>query len=213
MDPATSSAAAEAHWQSVYLAKSDAELSWFQDRPATSLSLHARIDPRPVRVLDVGGGQSALVAALLDAGPEDAPGSISVLDIAPAAVERARLRLGERSDRVRWIVGSVLEVDSLPSVDLWHDRAVLHFLTEPSDRRRYVDRAAASVVAGGHAIVANFGPQGPERCSGLPVLRQSANEIAALFASSFDLVDQAEETHLTPWGKPQQFVYSLLRRR
>ena len=200
------------HWQAVYTNKADAELSWFQDRPSSSLALIRSIEPRPVRILDVGGGQSALAAALLDAGPADPSTSIAVLDIAAAAIERAKARLGDRADRVRWIVGDVLMLEALPAVDLWHDRAVFHFLVEPQDQRRYVEQAAAPVVPGGHLIVATFGPEGPERCSGLPVMRRDAASIEAAFAPAFRLIDSVSETHVTPWGKPQAFVYGLMQR-
>ena len=200
------------HWQAVYTNKVDAELSWFQDSTSSSLALIRSIEPRPVRILDVGGGQSALAAALLDAGPADPSTSIAVLDIAAAAIERAKARLGDRADRVRWIVGDVLMLEALPAVDLWHDRAVFHFLVEPQDQRRYVEQAAASVVPGGHLIVATFGPEGPERCSGLPVMRRDAASIEAAFAPAFRLIDSVSETHVTPWGKPQAFVYGLMQR-
>ena len=135
-----------------------------------------------------------------------------MLDIAAAAIERAKARLGDRADRVRWIVGDVLMLEALPAVDLWHDRAVFHFLVEPQDQRRYVEQAAASVVPGGHLIVATFGPEGPERCSGLPVMRRDAASIEAAFAPAFRLIDSVSETHVTPWGKPQAFVYGLMQR-
>jgi SAM-dependent methyltransferase len=200
------------HWQSVYTTKTDSELSWFQDRPTRSLDLIHRLAPRPVRVLDVGGGQSALVGALLDDGSGDPPGSIAVLDIAPAAIERAKARLGPRSERVRWIVGDVLEVEHLPQVDLWHDRAVFHFLTDGAEQRRYAEAAAKAVVPGGHLLVATFGPAGPEKCSGLPVARCDAAAIEAAFAPAFRLLASASEVHTTPWGKPQEFTYAMLRR-
>ena len=212
MDRGTSSTTAQAHWQSVYTSKADAELSWFQQHPSASLALISRIEPRPVRILDVGGGQSALVGALLDAGPNDPPESLAVLDLAPAAIERAKARLGDRSDRVRWIVGDVLTLDALPKVDLWHDRAVFHFLVEPDEQRRYAERAADSVVPGGHLLVAAFALDGPERCSGLPVMRRDAASLEAAFAPAFRRVDSRSETHVTPWGKPQAFVYGLLQR-
>lgn len=211
-DSPNASPSRQEHWQAVYTTKRDAELSWFQDRPATSLDLVSSLVPRPVRVLDVGGGQSALAGELLRAMPDAPAGAIAVLDIAPAAIERAKARLGSSADRVRWIVGDVLEAPDLPTVDLWHDRAVFHFLADPDEQRRYAGRAAASVVPGGHLIVAAFGPEGPERCSGLPVARRDAASLEAAFAPAFRMVRSVLETHLTPWGKPQAFVYAVLRR-
>lgn len=211
-DPSSLPASRREHWQAVYTTKRDAELSWFQDRPEQSLALIRTITPRPVRVLDVGGGQSALVGVLLDDGPADPPRSIAVLDLASAAIDRAKARLGPRSERVRWIVGDVLGPEALPPVDLWHDRAVFHFLVAEDEQRRYAERAAAAVVPGGHLIVATFGPDGPEKCSGLPVARRDATSIEAAFAPAFRLIGSASEVHATPWGKPQPFVYAVLRR-
>lgn len=213
--PPTASATSEsrlAHWNDVYLRKQDAELSWFQRSPDLSLELIRSLHPRPVRVLDVGGGQSALAGALLSAAPADPSGSVAVLDVAPAAIERAKARVGAAAERIRWIVGDLLAVPDLPTVDLWHDRAVLHFLADPAEQRRYAERAAAQVAPGGHAVIACFAPSGPERCSGLPVVRRHAAAIETLLRPGFRLVAERTETHATPWGKPQEFAYAVLRR-
>jgi SAM-dependent methyltransferase len=196
------------HWETVYSTKGDEELSWFQHAPAMSLALIRRIHPTPRSAIDVGGGQSGLASELLRLGVED----VSVLDISSSALERARKRLGQDADRVRWIVGDALEARDL-RVHLWHDRAVFHFLTDEEDRRRYVAAASTSVLPGGHAIIATFAPTGPEKCSGLLVRRYDADALAAEFADGFTLVESATETHATPWGKAQDFTYALLRRR
>ena len=196
------------HWQSVYLSKQDAELSWFEERPATSLELVRSLPSVPRSAIDIGGGQSAFAGELLQLGVE----SIAVLDLSAAALERGKARLGANSAQVEWIVGSVLEQPFLRAVELWHDRACLHFLTDDADRRHYVTLASQSVVSGGFAILAGFAPYGPERCSGLPVRRASAEEIAAEFALAFTRVTSVRVTHSTPWGKPQAFEYVLLRR-
>lgn len=198
-----------AHWEGVYRAKGDRELSWHQDRPVVSLTLIDAIRPRPQRAIDVGGGQSAMAGALLERGVE----RVTVLEISPAAVERARARLGPAAGGVRWVVGDVLAPpEGLGEFDLWHDRAVFHFLTEAEERERYIASAGAAVRPGGHAVVAAFAPSGPERCSGLPVCRYDAAGIAGAFAPAFELVASASETHMTPWGKPQDFAYAVLRR-
>lgn len=197
-----------AHWENVYLSKADRELSWFQPSPSVSLDLIDGLVPRPTSVVDVGGGQSALAGELLDRGVT----GITVVDISPAALERGRTRLGSRSGLVRWVAGDVLEAADLGPCDLWHDRAVFHFLTERADRSRYVEAAARAVAPRGHAIVATFALTGPEKCSGLAVMRYDAASLANEFRSAFELVTSAAETHTTPWGKPQDFVYVVLRR-
>jgi len=196
------------HWERVYFTKDDTELSWFQAQPAVSLSLIDRLHPAPRRVLDVGGGQSALAGELMRRGVEQ----VSVLDIAASAIERGRKRLGPLADRVRWIVGDVLEARDLGECDVWHDRAVFHFLTDAEDRRRYVAVASGAVRPGGHAILATFAPTGPEKCSGLPVCRYGPAALEAEFAPSFRPVDSTTETHPTPWGKTQDFTYVVLER-
>lgn len=195
------------HWQTVYTTKADAELSWFQETPAPSLALIARLPALPRAAVDVGGGQSMLAGELLRLGVAQ----VSVLDVSAAAIDRAKQRLGADASRVRWIVGDALDSHGL-DVDLWHDRAVFHFLTDEADRRRYVEGAASAVRPGGHAVVATFAPSGPERCSGLPVRRYDAESLASEFGDRFTLVHRAEETHTTPWGKTQDFVYAVLRR-
>ncbi len=199
------------HWQAVYEQKTDAELSWFQASPAVALELVDSLSPRPARVIDVGGGQSLLAGELLARGV----GQVTVLDIAQAAIDRGRARLSEHGApdaRIDWRVGDVLAARDLSNYDWWHDRAVFHFLTEGADRARYVAVATAAVRAGGHLMVATFGPRGPDKCSGLPVRRYDAAELAQEFGAAFKLVAQREETHTTPWGKPQEFAYAVLRR-
>lgn len=201
------------HWQHVYETKADDQLSWFQSQPTSSLALIRTIDPAPASAIDIGGGQSALAGVLLNNGIA----RVAVLDISAAAIDRAKARLAQSADRVRWIVADVLEAAAprlrdLGTFDLWHDRAVFHFVTEPDDRRRYAETAAATVRPGGHAVIATFAPTGPEKCSGLPVQRYDANALAAEFAPGFTLVRAEPETHTTPWGKGQDFTCVLLRR-
>jgi SAM-dependent methyltransferase len=198
------------HWEAVYQTKSDEQLSWYQARPEVSLRLIEGLRPPPRRVIDVGGGQSALAGELVARGVPE----VTVLDVSAGALERARARLGPAvAGRIRWVHGDVLEVGAgLGPVDLWHDRAVFHFLTDPGDRRRYAAAAAEAVVPGGHAIVATFALTGPERCSGLPVCRYDAEGLGAEFAPAFRLAGSAAETHVTPWGKAQDFTYAVLER-
>lgn len=196
------------HWEQVYQIRDDPELSWYQTRPLKSLGLIEGVRPLPRRVIDVGGGQSALAGELLSRGVD----AITVLDISAAAIDRGRKRLGDLAQRVRWVQKDVLEEPDLGQFDLWHDRAVFHFFTQAADRRRYVAAAERSVIDGGHVVVATFSLTGPEKCSGLQVCRYDPESLAAEFGRGFEFVRSAIESHATPWGKLQDFVYVMLKR-
>jgi SAM-dependent methyltransferase len=195
------------HWESVYAAKGDAEVSWTEAELRRSLALIADVCPPPGQVIDVGGGTSALAGRLLDAGY-----AVAVLDISEAALVRSRERLGERAEDIRWIAADITARPVLGQFDVWHDRAVFHFLTDPADRAAYVSLLARTVPCGGHAVIATFAMDGPERCSGLHVRRYDPATLAAELGPAFALVTFARETHVTPWGKPQSFQYSVFRR-
>jgi len=197
------------HWEGVYTAKREREVSWFQEDPALSLELIRAVSPARGRVIDVGGGASALVDRLLDSGFEH----VAVLDISRSALDKARARLDERANAVRWIEADVTMAEDLGEFDVWHDRAVFHFLTHPADRQRYVKLARRSISPGGHLIIASFAGDGPKRCSGLDVCRYNAASLAAGLGEGFSLVREARETHLTPWGSPQAFFYGVFRRQ
>lgn len=197
------------HWEKVYSIEPDEKLSWFQKHPEQSVQLIRGLDPRARGVVDVGGGQSALAGALVTMGIE----RVVVLDVSPSAVRRGQERMGNASSSVRWLVGDVLDEHAIGDIDVWHDRAVFHFLTDEDERRRYVQRAADALPPGGHAVIATFAPNGPEKCSGLPVHRYEAHELAETFGDSFSLVRSETERHTTPWGASQEFVYVVLERR
>jgi len=194
-----------AHWESVYQAKRADEVSWFQRVPARSLDLIQHLAPdRSSRIIDVGGGASTLADALLATGYD----ALTVLDIAESALAQARARLGEEEARIRWIAGDVRTI-ALPEAafDIWHDRAVFHFLTDPGDRAAYVAQVLKAVRSGGHVVVATFAEDGPAKCSGLPVMRYSAGALRREFGDAFDLIDVASELHTTPSRHSQSFVY------
>jgi len=198
----------KSHWQSVYITKSDQELSWTQANVHTSLSLIAKAAPAHGRVIDVGGGSSVLAGRLLDLGY-----AVTVLDVSAAALARAAGKLGAQAARICWIDADVTDAPAdLGQFDLWHDRAVFQFLTEPSDRAAYRALLERTIPAGGHAIIATFAPDGPAKCSGLDVRRYDSTLLAAQIGSGFELRQSVAETHLTPWSKPQSFQYSLFRR-
>lgn len=199
----------EKHWDRIYRTKAPTEVSWYQPEARLSLALIRRVATAfDAPILDVGGGASTLADGLLRAGYRD----ITVLDVAPAALARAKERLGHRAARVRWVVADALDAPVPPaSCAVWHDRAVFHFLTDPRDRARYVAQAHRIVCPGGHIIVACFGPEGPQRCSGLEVVRYTPNGLHAEFGQDFRLLDSAREDHQTPGGSLQAFVYCLCR--
>lgn len=199
------------HWQDVYTGKASDAVSWYRPHLEVSLALLQAGGLSPAsRVIDVGGGASTLVDDLLDRGVA----AVTVLDLSAAALAVSRGRLGARAAAVDWRVGDLLGAD-LPAggYDLWHDRAVLHFLVDPADAARYAAQAAHALAPGGYAVIGGFAPDGPEKCSGLPVARRSAGDVAALLGAPFDLVAQRHEVHDTPRGTPQSFAWALLRRR
>jgi SAM-dependent methyltransferase len=198
----------EEHWNRVYGTKKPAAVSWYQASAEASMRLIRRFCSPPARVLDVGGGASVLVDALLDAGY---PRPV-VLDVSAAGLEHARTRLGPRAGLVDWVVGDVTREPGLPEVDLWHDRAVLHFLVEPADQSAYARLAARTVRRGGHAVIATFAPDGPEQCSGLPVQRHDGASVALLLGPALELLEEERQIHRTPSGSEQRFCWSVLRR-
>lgn len=197
------------HWEGVYGAKAPESVSWYQPQASRSLELIKESGVGPFgRIIDVGAGASVLVDNLLDAGYRD----LTVLDISAAALERARSRLGARAGDVTWIESDVTGTD-LPAgaFDLWHDRAVFHFLVDPGDRQAYLQVLRRALRPGGYVIIATFAEDGPERCSGLPVQRYSPQQLHAQLGDAFALVQHEREEHRTPGGAVQRFQYSLLR--
>jgi len=192
------------HWETVYSSKATDRVSWFQQHAASSLRLIQGCAAADAQIIDVGGGASVLVDNLLDAGFCN----LTVLDLAESALATSRARLGKRAQSVQWIAADITRAD-LPAAhyDVWHDRAVFHFLTDPADRARYVEQVLKSVKPGGHVIVAAFGPGGPLQCSGLDVMRYAPDALHAEFGAPFRLLGHETETHLTPAGKEQEFVY------
>ncbi|CAN5924723.1 class I SAM-dependent methyltransferase [soil metagenome] len=195
----------EQHWNDVYAQKREDEVSWFQPEAALSLDLIARCAlPRDARIIDVGGGASRLVDGLLDRGFED----VTVLDLSSAALARARERLGERGQQVQWVAADVTSFEPPDRYALWHDRAVFHFLTSPADRSAYVHVLERALADGGHAIVGTFAPDGPERCSGLPVVRYDGPALAAALGPSLTLIEALRHEHVTPAGRVQPFTFA-----
>jgi SAM-dependent methyltransferase len=193
------------HWDDVYKRKPSHEVSWYRPHLERSLGfIDAAQLPRNAGILDVGGGASTLVDDLLARGYTN----VAVLDVSPTAIDVARMRLGASASDVTWLVGDITAL-ALPerAYDFWHDRAVFHFLRDEAQRRRYVDVVRRALKPGGHIVVATFGPQGPERCSGLDVVRYSVDALHGELGGAFQKVGSATEVHRTPWGSEQEFVY------
>lgn len=194
----------QAHWNQVYQTKAPDEVSWHQTSPAGSLGLiEAAGIAKDQVVIDVGGGASVLVDCLLDAGFQRP----AVLDISAAALAHARQRLGARAGEVEWVVADVTEFIPSRQFALWHDRAVFHFLTDPADRRKYVAAMQRALLPDGHIIIGTFALDGPAKCSGLDVARYDATAIAAELGAGFQLREQRDETHVTPWNTEQRFSF------
>ena len=197
------------HWRTVYATKSPEEVSWFEAEAGASLQALRRLQVKPdMAIVDIGAGASRLADALLDLGFTD----ITLLDIADSALDASRARLGALAGRVSWQVADVREWRPEQSFDVWHDRAVFHFLTTPEDQARYLDHLHAVLKARGSAIIATFAPDGPEKCSGLPVARYSPESLAKRLGSAFTLAESRRHVHQTPWGSSQPFQYSRFRR-
>jgi 2-polyprenyl-3-methyl-5-hydroxy-6-metoxy-1,4-benzoquinol methylase len=195
----------QAHWENVYETKGEREVSWFQESPAPSLELIALAGVMPSSaIIDVGGGASRLVDSLLAQGCRD----VTVLDLSSAALATARERLGSNAGDVKWVVADVTTWRPSERYDVWHDRAAFHFLNAPEEQAAYVGRLRQALKAGGHAIIGTFALDGPDKCSGLPVTRHSADTIGGLLGPDFKLVDQRRHRHATPWQSAQNFQFS-----
>ena len=197
------------HWETVYETKSDQQVSWYREHLDNSLQLILKTKVgKEAAIIDVGGGSSTLADDLLENGFAD----VSVLDISAAALKKSQERLGNRAAQIEWIEVDITEV-SLPEnhYDVWHDRAVFHFLTDENDRKKYVELVMRSLKVGGHIIVASFGENGPQKCSGLAVVRYNPETMHSEFGKNFKLVKSITETHETPFQTTQEFIYCYCR--
>lgn len=197
------------HWERIYGSKHETELSWHQDTSEISLELARLAGVTPAhRVIDVGGGASTFTDGLIGLGVRD----ISVLDLSRTALDTQKARLGPRGADVAWIVADITTWSPERTYDLWHDRAVFHFLVESADRAAYLKRLSRALRTGGHAIIATFALDGPETCSGLPVARYGPETLADALGPDYELTAQRRQKHLTPSGVAQSFQFSLFRK-
>lgn len=199
----------QGHWQRTYQQKAENEVSWTQDSPEPSLMLvTAAASSRSSPIIDIGGGASHLVDHLLQYRYSD----VSVLDLSPAALAKARARLGELGRSVDWIVADITNWTPRRRYEVWHDRATFHFMVTDADRNAYLDRLRQVLAPGGRAVIATFAPDGPEQCSGLPVMRYNGISLARTLGPGFALVSSTQHLHRTPWDSPQSFQFSVFRR-
>jgi len=199
----------QAHWENVYATKDEHTVSWFQERPDISLDLiRATGVKTSASIIDIGGGASRLVDALIDEGFE----AITVLDLSEKALTTSKARLGARGAHVQWVVADITTWEPPQSYDVWHDRAALHFLTDPKDRAAYAERVSRALRPGGHVIIGTFALDGPERCSGLPIVRYDAASLGKILGPSFELIESKRHEHHTPAGAIQRFQFSRFRR-
>jgi SAM-dependent methyltransferase len=199
----------QAHWDNVYTSKGEGDLSWYQDRATPSLELIALTGvSADAEIIDIGGGASRLVDSLLLANF----GRLTVLDLSGAALDAARQRLGAKAAIVKWVVADATTWEPSQTYDLWHDRAAFHFLTDRADQSAYAERLKRALKPAGFAIIGTFAPDGPERCSGLPIVRHDAAALAAMLGHEFALIDARRHEHTTPWGAVQRFQFATFRR-
>jgi 2-polyprenyl-3-methyl-5-hydroxy-6-metoxy-1,4-benzoquinol methylase len=198
----------QTHWEDVYTTKADTELSWYEDTPELSLTLLREAGLKPeLSVIDIGGGASRLVDALVESGQAH----VSVLDLSAAALETANSRLADAA-RAQWIVSDVTAWTPDRQYDLWHDRAAFHFLTTVEDQQAYVRVLVQSLKDGGKAVIGTFALDGPEKCSGLPVARYDAEGLQAVLGEQFKLATTRRHQHTTPWGSIQKFQFSTFEK-
>lgn len=197
------------HWDDVYRNKQVDRVSWYQPQPQPSLDALTRLGAKPDQsLIDIGGGASSLTAKLAEAGWSE----LAVLDISAAALDHARTEMGEGADDVEWIVADVTEWRPARRYDIWHDRAVFHFLTEAGQREAYRRALAKGLEKGGLIVIATFALDGPEKCSGLPVQRYDAQDLSQELGDEFALLEHWRETHRTPWDSEQSFTWTAFRK-
>jgi len=197
------------HWEGIYSTRAPEDVGWFEPDPVTSRRLIAKaVEDGAQSVIDIGGGASRLVDHLLDLRFE----RLAVLDLSEAGLNLTKDRLGAKAEQVEWIVGDVTRIEDIGQFDVWHDRALFHFLITPPERERYVRLAEQTLRPGGTAIMGTFASDGPERCSGLTVCRYDPDDLAATCGPGFERMHSERHVHITPMGVPQSFVYSSFRR-
>jgi len=196
----------KAHWEKIYSEKSDSDVSWYQEVPETSLKLIDELDLKiKAPIIDVGGGNSKLAGHLCQKGYEE----VGVLDISGACIKKMQEKLGDLSNQIHWIESDIISFKPERSYNLWHDRAVFHFLTNPDDRLSYKNNLFNALAENGYFILSTFSIDGPTKCSGLDICQYDLPSLKSLFGDSFELLNVFNEDHITPSGKTQNFIYTV----
>lgn len=199
-----------AHWQNIYSTKQFTEVSWYQPVPQVSLDFLTKFDiAKDASIIDIGGGDSFFVDNLIDLGYSN----VSILDISEKAIERAKTRLGEKADKVNWIVSDVTELKTNINFDFWHDRAAFHFLNTSEDIQKYITLASELIKPNGIFVIGTFSEQGPTKCSGIDITQYSEEKLTKLFEQNFDKIDCFTHNHTTPSGSIQNFIFCSFRKR
>jgi 2-polyprenyl-3-methyl-5-hydroxy-6-metoxy-1,4-benzoquinol methylase len=198
------------HWENIYASKDEQDFSWFQEYPKTSVAFLSLFElSKKSNIIDIGGGDSHFVDALLELGFEN----IYVLDISEKSIERAKKRLGENAEKINWIVSDVIDFTSSVKFDFWHDRAAFHFLTGEDKIEKYVRVAEQYISPKGYLILGTFAENGPEKCSGLEIKQYSEASMSDRFENKFDRIKCIQETHITPFNTPQNFLFCSFQKQ
>ena len=198
------------HWENIYQTKQLNEVSWFQPVPQTSLNLISKyVKSKDAAIIDIGGGDSFLVDHLLELGYTN----ISVLDISEAAIERAKIRLGENANKVSWIVSDISKFEPTEKYDFWHDRAAFHFLTDKEDINRYISTVNKAITTNGILTIGTFSESGPKKCSGIEITQYTEESLANLFPNEFEKIESFYVDHPTPFDTVQNFVFGVFRKK
>ena len=199
----------KSHWENIYTEKLPQDVSWYQQEPIISLEIIQRFGDKNARIIDVGGGESVLVDRLLKEGYSN----LAVLDISGKAIEYVKKRLSDQASKIEWFEKNITEFVPLHAYDIWHDRAVFHFLTDMKSRHLYVNVLKNAVKSGSHIIIATFAKDGPKKCSGLDIVQYDNPSIQHELGDEFILLDSQFESHITPAGKEQRFIYFIFQRK
>ena len=198
------------HWEKVFETKQETEVSWYQQLPKTSLDFISKLNiSKDAKIIDIGGGDSYLVDALLEQGFTN----ITLLDISAKAIDRIKNRLGAKANKVTFIVSDILDFNPVETYDLWHDRASFHFQTDAHQIEKYADIVSKAIVNNGHVVIGTFSENGPKQCSGLDITQYSEAKMKAVFESKFDLLDSFTEDHATPFDTIQNFIFCSFKRK
>ena len=198
------------HWENVFATKQENEVSWFQKLPQTSLDFISKLNiSKQSKIIDIGGGDSYLIDALLEQGFEN----VTLLDISSKAIERIKTRLGTKADKVTFIVADILDFMPTESYDFWHDRASFHFLTEQNQIEKYASLVSKAIAKNGKMVIGTFSENGPKKCSGLDITQYSESKIKAVFESEFQLIECITEDHQTPFDTFQNFIFCSFKKK